>query len=217
MTSLAAAPKKTPRDAAATRARVLQAAVDVFADAGYAATTTRAIAERAGVNEVTLFRHFGSKADLLVEAMASSVGKFMPEAIRFTGDLEEDLVRLVRGYQEFARTSARFIATVLSDVPRFPELKSAADVPRKFLAAAAAVIVQHQQAGTLQRAHPLAIAAPLLAPLLLLAIARQVAPEIAAVEIDPVEHVRRFLHGNAANPPPQTKIKAKRPKGDTHK
>ncbi|MBM3507943.1 MAG: TetR/AcrR family transcriptional regulator [Alphaproteobacteria bacterium] len=192
-----AARKKPVRDAAATRARILQAAAEVFAESGYAASTTRAIAERAGVNEVTLFRHFGAKADLLVQAMANAASAFVPAAIRFTGDLEADLARLVRGYQEFARTSARFVATVLSDVPRFPELKPAAEVPRRVLAAAAQVILQYQEAGVLVREHPLAVAGPLLAPILLLAIARQVAPEVAGIDIDPIQHVRRFLSGHA--------------------
>lgn len=45
--------------------RVLAAATDLFAERGFTATPTRAIAERAGVNEVTIFRHFGNKAGVL--------------------------------------------------------------------------------------------------------------------------------------------------------
>jgi AcrR family transcriptional regulator len=48
-----------------TAERLLDAASSLFAERGYAATTTRAIAERAGVNEVTVFRRFGTKAGLL--------------------------------------------------------------------------------------------------------------------------------------------------------
>ncbi len=47
------------------RDRLVEAARQLFAERGYAATTTRAVAERAGVNEVTLFRRFGNKAGLL--------------------------------------------------------------------------------------------------------------------------------------------------------
>ena len=47
-----------------TRGRILQAAVKLIVEQGYARTTTRAIAAEAGVNEVTLFRHFGSKEKL---------------------------------------------------------------------------------------------------------------------------------------------------------
>ncbi|MSP20414.1 MAG: TetR/AcrR family transcriptional regulator [Alphaproteobacteria bacterium] len=203
------------RDSSATRAKLLSAAVAVFSETGYSGATTRAIAERAGVNEVTLFRHFGAKADLLVQAMATEAEKFMPEAIRFTGDLEADLVRLVTGYKEFAQTRARFVVTVLSDVPRFRELRAAADTPKKFIGAAAAVIVRYQQAGALRAEPPVVVAASLLAPVLLLAFARHAAPEIApATLIDPVEHVRRFLNGRAAAPaaaaPKRAKTRAKR-------
>lgn len=48
-----------------TRQRIVDAALSLIAERGYTATTTRAIAERAGVNEVTLFRRFGSKAGVL--------------------------------------------------------------------------------------------------------------------------------------------------------
>lgn len=45
--------------------RVIAAAAELFAEHGYRGTTTRAIAERAGVNEVTIFRRFSSKAGIL--------------------------------------------------------------------------------------------------------------------------------------------------------
>jgi len=52
------------------RERILKAAADVYAASGFRGATTRRIAEHAGVNEVTLFRHFGSKTRLLQEAMS---------------------------------------------------------------------------------------------------------------------------------------------------
>ena len=48
-----------------TGERIVTAAAELFAQRGYAATTTRAIAERAGVNEVTVFRHFDNKLGVL--------------------------------------------------------------------------------------------------------------------------------------------------------
>ena len=46
------------------RERVLDAALDVFAEKGFAGATTRDISAKADVNEVTLFRHFDSKKGL---------------------------------------------------------------------------------------------------------------------------------------------------------
>ena len=46
------------------RERILDAGLRVFAKKGFSASTTREISSEAGVNEVTLFRHFGSKRAL---------------------------------------------------------------------------------------------------------------------------------------------------------
>jgi AcrR family transcriptional regulator len=45
----------------ATQQRLIQAAIQLFLAQGVTETTTRQIAELAGVNEVTLFRNFGNK------------------------------------------------------------------------------------------------------------------------------------------------------------
>ncbi len=52
-----------------TRERILDATVRLYAELGYRGTTTRRIAETAGVNEVTLFRLFGSKSALIEAAV----------------------------------------------------------------------------------------------------------------------------------------------------
>ena len=48
-----------------TRLRILGAARELYAEKGSRGTTTREVADRAGVNEATLFRHFGTKGQLL--------------------------------------------------------------------------------------------------------------------------------------------------------
>ncbi len=53
-----------------TRRRILAAASAEFAEKGFAGATTRAIADRAEVNEVTLFRHFGNKQDLFTAVLS---------------------------------------------------------------------------------------------------------------------------------------------------
>jgi AcrR family transcriptional regulator len=52
-----------------TRDDILAAALRIFTEAGSRGATTRRIAAEAGVNEITLFRHFGSKELLLREAL----------------------------------------------------------------------------------------------------------------------------------------------------
>jgi AcrR family transcriptional regulator len=55
-------PKRLP--AAERRAGIVRDATASFADRGYGGTTTATVAQRAGVNEALLFRHFGSKQGL---------------------------------------------------------------------------------------------------------------------------------------------------------
>ena len=48
------------------RERLVVAAIDLFTERGYDATTVAQIAERAGVTKSTFFRHFPDKRELLV-------------------------------------------------------------------------------------------------------------------------------------------------------
>jgi AcrR family transcriptional regulator len=57
-----------------TRTRILIAARELFERNGTRGTTTREVAERAGVNEATLFRHFGSKHALLIAMREHACG-----------------------------------------------------------------------------------------------------------------------------------------------
>ncbi|MFY0406171.1 TetR family transcriptional regulator [Solicola sp. PLA-1-18] len=57
-----------PRSAAATRARVLDAARTRFGADGYERTTIRAVAADAGIDPALVMRHFGSKDGLFAEA-----------------------------------------------------------------------------------------------------------------------------------------------------
>src|SRR5579875_1063578 len=89
------ATKTSPEE---TRTRILQATRDIFSHKGFRGTTTREVAERAGVNEATLFRHFGNK-EALIEAMFKNVCEQDPATIdelfdRPTGDISTDLLRI---------------------------------------------------------------------------------------------------------------------------
>lgn len=55
------------RNKAATRARILQAGLDLFAVTPYNSVTTQQLAERADVSEGTLFNYVGSKGQLLLQ------------------------------------------------------------------------------------------------------------------------------------------------------
>lgn len=60
-----------------TEKRITNAARELFIKRGYRGTTTREIASRAGVSEVTVFRKFGSKKNLLKRVMDESTEKVL--------------------------------------------------------------------------------------------------------------------------------------------
>jgi AcrR family transcriptional regulator len=63
------------------RERLLAAAGEVFAEKGFRGATTRDIAERAGITEPMLFRHFGSKTALFEEAAVDPVIRFIDDYV----------------------------------------------------------------------------------------------------------------------------------------
>ena len=66
---------KRQRNAAATRAAILQSARQAFAKAGYAGAGVREIARGAGVTAMLVNRYFGSKERLFAEAVAESMAR----------------------------------------------------------------------------------------------------------------------------------------------
>jgi AcrR family transcriptional regulator len=122
----------------ATRTALLDAAVASLAEEGYANTTTRGIAARAGVTPGALQHHFPNKTELMAETRRHISTKIVHEAVSQGGDLaelphleraEELLDRMWRLYSGAllqagmeiwvaARTDARLRAKLV-DVQRF--------------------------------------------------------------------------------------------------
>ncbi|OKK15282.1 TetR family transcriptional regulator [Streptomyces sp. CB00455] len=62
-----------PQSGRPPREELLCAAAELFTARGYAATTTRAVAERAGMRQATMYHYFGGKEELLAELLESTV------------------------------------------------------------------------------------------------------------------------------------------------
>lgn len=80
-----------------THEALQQAALELFLERGYDAAATAAIAARAGVSEMTLFRHFPSKEALL---LADAFDPLMDEAVRSRPAGEQAMTALVEGIRE---------------------------------------------------------------------------------------------------------------------
>lgn len=109
------------------RQRVIRAAFEVFAANGYARTTTRSLATAAGITEVTLFRHFGSKEKLFTAVIESYGGSTLASEFeaRFTGDYSSDLHQLGRHFIQTTLERGKIMRLMFSEVEHFPELAQA--------------------------------------------------------------------------------------------
>ncbi|MEV6650578.1 helix-turn-helix domain-containing protein [Streptomyces sp. NPDC051219] len=70
------------------REELLAAAAELFTTSGYAATTTRAVAERAGMRQATMYHYFTGKEELLAELLESTVAPSLALARRLLADHE---------------------------------------------------------------------------------------------------------------------------------
>ncbi len=109
------------------RQRILEAAAESFQTLGYARTTTQAIAAKAGVAEVTLFRHFGDKQTLFTSVTQQIGGGVNFEILeaQLSGDLEADLTLISEHALRFFIDQQDAIRMLMFESVHFPEMKSA--------------------------------------------------------------------------------------------
>lgn len=105
--------------------RIITAAMEIFSEKGYRTATTREIADKAEVNEVTIFRHFESKEGLFEQ----TVQRYSPPSVlpadfakKLTGDIRADLTVLADKYLDAAIDCAPYIRLSIMELPRNPEL-----------------------------------------------------------------------------------------------
>lgn len=103
----------------ATRSRILDAAAALLEASpdGAAAVTTKRIAEEAGITEVTLYRHFPSRADLN-QALWQHMNASQGVAGGFPTSLSEMPARLLPLFTSFDATPAHILNTLTSATGR---------------------------------------------------------------------------------------------------
>ncbi|HEY8529065.1 MAG TPA: TetR/AcrR family transcriptional regulator [Paenibacillaceae bacterium] len=107
-----------------TKTRLMEAAIDLMAEKGYDGTTTKEIAAAAGVNEITLFRHFGSKQQLLEQAVKTyHYGDEMTSLFNesLTGDLHADLLLISQTYHRIMNRNRKLLSIALKGSSKLPE------------------------------------------------------------------------------------------------
>lgn len=97
------------RDGEGTRQKLLRAALELFTGEGFLASTTPLIAQRAGVAEGTIYRHFTSKEHLLNEVYRGT----QRWAIGVVKEVDAD--RSLKAPERLARIARRFVETAERD------------------------------------------------------------------------------------------------------
>jgi AcrR family transcriptional regulator len=95
-----------------TRTRIIEAAIEVFAEKGYARTTVDDIAERAGSTRATFYLHFKAKSDVLSELMSRGERHFYKIYQGLSPIAQRPTLSGVRMWLSMAMTEWRAVANL---------------------------------------------------------------------------------------------------------
>ncbi|WP_448597394.1 TetR/AcrR family transcriptional regulator [Thermoleptolyngbya sp.] len=141
-----------------TRQRLIQVAVDLFMTQGVAETTTRQIAEQAGVNEVTLFRHFGNKHGLLLAVMQdkealSRLGMALGQQSTQMGSASQAIKDYATVHLQALEQIQEFVRSLIGEAGHYPDenrraLGRGLLQANRYTAQYLATILEHEQLQT---------------------------------------------------------------------
>lgn len=100
-----------------TRRIILDAAYALFAEEGYAQTTMRKLASKAGVGLGTIFKHFPDKPSLLVAAYQEDLGKIIVEAFKSLPEtgIKKQLLHITKRIYGFYATDPSFSRNLIKE------------------------------------------------------------------------------------------------------
>ena len=145
----------SPSSPEQTKERLLEAAAWTFSREGIQGATTRQIAREAGVNEVTLFRHFKSKEQLLgavlQRGLASEIA-LMNEHSSWKEDLRGSMEKYARHYYSHLEKKQGFARAFIAEGQVLPESMQTmiADVIRPVRERLIGILADAQKAGVLR-------------------------------------------------------------------
>jgi AcrR family transcriptional regulator len=116
--------RKRAEDVERTRQRIVEAAVHLHGTAGPASTSVSAIAERAGVTRLTVYRHFPDETALFEACSGHWLSRQRPPRPEEWGALEDPLERLTVGLADiyrFYRAGEQMLTLVIRDQHAVPE------------------------------------------------------------------------------------------------
>ena len=175
--------------------KIFSAALEILIEHGYEGATTQKIAEVAEVNEVTLFRKYGSKAGLFEKVIEHQLSDTPLNKLAYTGDLETDLLAIVDAYIETNEIHGNIIPLLLIEMPRYPDLQGSFNTPWKNLQGIIKIIQKYQKQGELKDESPFACLTALIGPILVSQMLRHANLNLPVPAMDSQSYVDAFLNG----------------------
>jgi AcrR family transcriptional regulator len=113
----------TPRNP--TRQRLVNAALELFAQQGITETTTKQIAEQAEVNEVTLFRQFGNKQGLILAVMEEAeifdqLATALGEQVDRTRPAAQTITKYAQSYLSLLDAVPEMLRSIIGEGGKYP-------------------------------------------------------------------------------------------------
>ncbi len=188
---------------------ILDAALLLFAEKGYAATRLDDVARRAGVSKGTVYLYFDSKADLFKSLVKAVVIPEVERAESFVenhaGPARDLLVQLVRQWWETVGEThlCGVPKLVLSEACNFPELARfyTEHVINRATRLMASIIERGMQTGEFRHCDPQLTGRLLIAPLVFATIWKQCMTPFDPIDMPAYvqQHIDLFVHGILAD------------------
>ncbi len=145
--------------AALKRARIIDAAVELFYEKGYEQTTLEAVAERLGVTKPFIYSHFSSKAELLADICSRGIGAAsaaMDGVLHLEAGPARKLAIFGRRFVTAVLENQKYIAVLFREEKELnpADLKKINDLRRDFDRKLTALIAEGVRAGEFRVSDP---------------------------------------------------------------
>ncbi len=178
--------------------RVYKSSLQVFSERGNNAATTKEIAERAGVNEATLYRRFNTKSELIRTALAHELGNSPFGHLTASDYPQQDIAMIAKAYIDTFEVFGAVVMMLIGEAAKHPELQPAASALLPNVKNAAQIIAKHQASGQITPGNPMTKLLGLIAPLALMGIMSRSGLALADDfnQLDPDCIAKDFLGGH---------------------
>ncbi len=175
---------------------VFNSVIKLIGLSGYQGATTKKIAKSANISEVTLFRRFGSKTQLVKQSISYAVkNSHFSKLPDYSGDVKKDLTNIVLVYQKSAIKFGYFFFHIFLEISHNPNLKELLQEPLTYFTHFSKIISKYQNTGVLKKELPFRTILSLLGSILYSVILKNIIPDETLPSIEIGSYVDFYLQG----------------------